>query len=53
MPIQLIKEYIKLLGMTVVFTLGQAFAFGIVLPLWAVLINAEKGGNNLADKFGS
>ena len=34
---QTIIEYIKLLGMTVVYTLGQAIAFGIVLPLWAVV----------------
>lgn len=53
MNVKLILEYIKLLGMTIVFTLGQAIAFGIVLPLWAVLINADKGGHNLADKFGS
>ena len=38
-----IIEYIKLLGMTLVYTIGQAFAFGIVLPLWAILIQLKGG----------
>jgi len=36
-----IREYIKMIGMTVVYTLGQAVAFGVVLPLWAFAAGLE------------
>ena len=34
MNVKLILEYIKLLGMTVVFLAGQLIGFYIVIPLW-------------------
>ena len=34
MPMSTLKEYVKLLGMTVVFLAGQMIGFGIVVPLW-------------------
>lgn len=37
-----IREYIKMIGMTVVFTLGQALAFWVVLPLWGGAYEMEK-----------
>lgn len=39
---QTIIEYIKLFGMTVVYTLGQAICFGVVLPTWALTIHFAK-----------
>lgn len=36
--IQLIKEYIKLLGMAVVYTVGSAISFWVVLPLLAYML---------------
>lgn len=43
---QTIIEYIKLLGMTVVFTVGQVIGFYIVVPLWSVYneVKDEKTG---------
>ena len=41
-----IIEYVKLLGMTVVYTAGQAIAFWVVLPVWYALINNKKDGGD-------
>ena len=43
MSVQLIKEYIKLLGMTVVFTVGQAIGFNVVVPLYYLYETKLKG----------
>lgn len=45
MNVKLILEYIKLIGMTVVFLAGQMIGFGIVVPLWGAY-------NYITDKRG-
>ena len=46
MSIQLIKEYVKLLGMTVVFLAGQLIGFSIVIPVWGVYNEITKEKTN-------
>lgn len=38
-----IIENIKLLGMTVVFTLGQAVCFNVILPAWLLALRFQGG----------